>query len=84
MERSEEMANEVDVAFVVEADEAWNDEGKMTWLGKESVHVRSAERSCAPAEEVIWFAVPATVSARVVGMSAVNVVPPTETPEEKV
>ena len=33
------------VACVVEAFPALNEEGKITWLGNESVHVRSAERS---------------------------------------
>ena len=44
--------------------------GNCRACGSESVHVLSALKSCAPAEEVIWFAVPATVSARV-GFSGV-------------
>lgn len=44
----------VEVAAVVEPiADSYPPEGKMTWLGSESVHVLSALKSCAPAEEVI-------------------------------
>lgn len=45
------MCRFVVVAFVVEAKEAKNELGKMTWLGRESVHVLFADKSCAPADE---------------------------------
>jgi hypothetical protein len=64
-------AKSVEVAEVVRTEF-----GKITEFGNESVHVRSALRSWAPALEVIWLAVPAMVRLRVVGMSAVKVVPP--------
>ena len=35
------IAKVVEVAAVVEPSAAWYEEGKMTWLGSESVHVRS-------------------------------------------
>ena len=35
----------VDVAFVVEADDAWNELGKITWFGRDSVQVLFEERS---------------------------------------
>ena len=35
----------VDVAFVVEADDAWNELGKITWFCRDSVQVLFEERS---------------------------------------
>lgn len=53
---------DVEVAFVVEPAEAKKSTGKITWFGKLSVHVLFAVRSCAPALDDTWLAVPATVS----------------------
>ena len=72
------------LARVEEAESDEMEFGKMTFDGKESVQVLSADKSWAEADEVIWFAVPAMVSCRVVGMREVKVVPPTLMPEENV
>ena len=47
------IAKLVVVALVVEASVAWKELGKITWLGRERVQVLSADKSWAPAEEVI-------------------------------
>ena len=59
------------MALVVEAKDAKKLEGKMTWFGRDTVHVRFAVKSCAPADDVSWFAVPVTVIVLDVGVYAV-------------
>ena len=59
------------VAFVSVAPAKVTREAVAMSCGSESVHVRFADKSCAPAEEVIWFVVPATVIVRSVVTTAV-------------
>lgn len=78
------IARFVVVAFVVEADGEKKSPGKTTWFGKDSVHVLFADKSCAPADEVSWFAVPATVSVLVCAVYAVVSTPRVPLPPEVV
>ena len=55
----------VEVAFVVEAADAWNDPPNITWDGSESVIAPVA------AEVWIWFAVPARLVTPVLVMTPV-------------
>ena len=61
--------------------------GNTVGLGNDSVHVLFALKSCAPALDVIWFAVPATVMVVALKASVVMLVPipePTITPGKSV
>jgi hypothetical protein len=62
------------VAWVVVERVASKLPGNLTWAGSERVQVRLADKSCAPADEVLCWTVPATVKVKVLATLLLKVV----------